>query len=243
MLIISAFTLGSCDVLLKTANDYLASEKPLTANEVALGLKEALKVGADSTTLRLSQKNGYYLDQMIRINLPEETAQVVEKAQKVPGLDILIEDVIARINYSAEDAAKQAAPIFKQAVTEMSITDAWTILRGEDNAATNYLNQQTYDQLFALYLPIMQQSLNKEIVANVSAQATWEELTGKWNKFAKSIPGKILQVQPLNSRLDEHVTHQALQGLFVKVAEEEKKIRTEVDARVTDLLQRVFSVE
>lgn len=241
LFIISSLIFTSCDVLLKTATDYLEQEKPLTANEVALGLKEALKVGTDSTTFRLSQLNGYYLDEAIKINLPPETNQVIEKAQKIPGLDQLIEDVVAQINYSAEDAAKQAAPIFKSAITSMSITDAWNILNGADSAATNYLKQETYDQLFALYQPIMQQSLNKPLLGEVSAQNTWTEVTDKWNQFANSIPGKMLGLVPLNTKLDEHVTHQALAGLFVKVADEEKQIRTDANARVTDLLQRVFA--
>jgi hypothetical protein len=225
---------------MQTASTVLQSEQPLTTSEVVNGLKEALKIGTDTAVTRIGKTNGYLLDQVIKINLPPQTAEVVKYAQKVPGLDKLVDDVITQINRSAEDAAKQAAPIFKSAITQMTIADAWGILNGADTSATHYLKEKTYNQLFELYKPIMRQSLAKPIVAGVSAEKTWNELTGKWNQFANSIPGKLLQVKPVNLSLDEYVTHQALRGAFIKVADQEKEIRTNVNARVTDLLRRVF---
>ncbi|HPR31293.1 MAG TPA: DUF4197 domain-containing protein [Prolixibacteraceae bacterium] len=238
--ILSLLLLVSCDVLLQIADRALTQEKPLSADEVALGLKEALRVGVDTAVVRLSKTNGYYLDPLIKINLPPETKEVVEYAMKVPGLKDLVNDVILQINRSAEDAARQAAPVFGDAITSMTIADAWGILNGADTSATHYLREKTYDRLFGLYQPVMQKSLNKAIVGGVSAQKTWTEITSKWNAFANSIPGKILQVKPVTVSLDAWVTHQALQGLFVKVGDREKAIRTQTDARVTDLLRRVF---
>jgi len=232
--------LTSCDMLLQTASTVLQSEQPLTTTDVANGLKEALKIGTDTAVTRIGKVNGYLLDQVIKINLPPQTAEVVKYAQKVPGLDKMINDVITQINRSAEDAAKQAAPIFKGAITQMTIADAWGILNGADTSATHYLKEKTYNQLFDLYRPVMQQSLAKPIVAGVSAEKTWNELTGKWNQFANSIAGRLLQVQPVNVSLDEYVTHQALRGVFIKVSDQEKEIRTNVNARVTDLLRKVF---
>lgn len=241
LLLISCFAMfSSCDILMQTASTVLQSEQPLTTTDVANGLKEALKIGTDTAVTRIGKTNGYLLDQVIKINLPSQTAEVVKYAQKVPGLDKLVDDVITQINRSAEDAAKQAAPIFKSAITQMTIADAWGILNGADTSATHYLKEKTYNQLFELYKPIMRQSLAKPIVAGVSAEKTWNELTGKWNQFANSIPGKLLQVKPVNLSLDEYVTHQALRGAFIKVADQEKEIRTNVNARVTDLLRRVF---
>jgi hypothetical protein len=239
-LIIGSILLTACDILLQTANSVIQTNQPLTTTEVANGLKEALKVGTDTATARIGKLNGYLLDQAIRIELPQEASEVVRYVQKVPGLDKLINDVITQINRSAEDAVKQAAPIFKDAITSMTIADAWAILNGADTSATHYLKEKTYDQLFNLYLPVIQKSLSKPIVAGVSAQKTWNELTGKWNQFANSFAGRLLQVNAVNVSLDEYVTHQALHGAFIKVADQEKEIRTNVNARVTDLLRRVF---
>ena len=240
LLMFCSIVFSSCDVLLHTANTVLQSEQPLTTTEVAQGLKEALKVGTDTACTRIGKVNGYLLDKVIKINLPPQSAEVIKYAQKVPGLDKLINDVITQINHSAEDAAKQAAPVFKNAITSMTIADAWGILNGADTSATHYLKEKTYDQLFSLYKPVMQKSLSKPIVGNVSAEKTWTELTGKWNLFANSIAGKLLQVHAVNVSLDEYVTHQALRGAFIKVGDQEKEIRTNVNARVTDLLKRVF---
>ncbi len=240
ILLISMLSLPSCDVLMKIAETAVSSEQPLTTSEVVQGLKEALKVGTDSTVVRIGKTNGYFLDNIIKINLPPETQEIISYAKKVPGLSELIDDVVLQINRAAEDAAKQAAPIFKNAITSMSFYDAWGILNGADTSATNYLREKTYNELFNLYKPVMQKSLNKPIVANVSAQKTWNELTGKWNQFATSVPGKLLQVQPVNTALDEFVTHQALRGAFIKVGDQEKEIRTNINARVSDILKRVF---
>lgn len=241
-LVASTLFLSSCDVLLQTAQTVMttATETPLTATDVAKGLKEALNVGTDTAVARLGKADGYLLDKLIKINLPAETDEVIKYAKKVPGLDKLIDDVVVQINRSAEDAAKQAAPVFKNAITSMNFTDAWAILNGADTSATHYLREKTYNQLFSLYQPVMQKSLSKPIVGNVSAQKTWTELTSKWNTFATSVAGKLLQVKPINISLDEYVTHQALRGVFVKVGDQEKEIRTNVNARVSDLLRRVF---
>lgn len=232
--------LTSCDVLMQVAGTVVETDKPLTSQEVAQGLKEALKIGADTAVARLNKTDGYYLDRLVRIELPPQVSEVVTYARKVPGLDKLIEDAILQINRSAEDAARQAAPVFRQAITGMTIGDAWSILRGDDHAATDYLQERTTDQLVDLYKPLMQQSLNKPIVAGVSAQKTWDELTSKWNGFANSVAGKLLGVKPVNVVLDDYVTRQALNGLFLKVADQEKEIRTNVTARVNNLLKRVF---
>ncbi len=215
-------------------------DRPLTKEEVARGLKEALRVGADSALTNLNNINGYYQDPLVKINLPPETEKIVQYASKVPGISDMIDDVVLQINRSAEDAAVQAMPIFKNAITTMTIEDAWGILRGEENAATQYLNKKTYNQLVNLYMPIMQNSLNKPIVGNVSAANTWDELTGNWNKFANSMAGKLLNVEAVDIQLDRYVTERALDGVFLKVADREQDIRTKTEARVNDILRKVF---
>lgn len=230
----------SCDVLMQTASQVLTQDQPLTKEEVARGLKEALRVGADSALTNLNAVNGYYNDQLVKINLPPETDKIIQYASKVPGISDMIDDVVLQINRSAEDAAAQAMPIFKNAITSMTIEDAWGILRGENNAATQYLNEKTYNQLVNLYMPVMQKSLNKPIVGNVSAAKTWDELTTKWNKFANSVAGRLFDVDAVDTQLDRYVTERALDGVFLKVEDREQDIRTKAEARVNDLLKRVF---
>ena len=241
VLMISFLTiLSSCDILTQVATTVMESETPLTSQQVAQGLKDALKIGAEKAVAQLNKTDGYYLDPLMKINLPPQTAEIIEYAKKVPGLDKMIEDVILQINRSAEDAAAQAKPIFVNAITSMSISDAWGILKGADTAATFYLKEKTFNPLMDLYKPIIQGSLDKPIVAGVSASKSWNEVTGKWNKFAGSIAGKLLGVSKLEISLDEYVTTQALKGLFIKVEDQEKIIRTDINARTSDLLRRVF---
>ena len=230
----------SCDVLLKTASEWADAEKPLTTTDVANGLKEALKVGVDSSMFHLNKINGYYLDPKVKIELPPEVANIVTHARRVPGLDTKIEELIVQINRSAEDAAAKAVPIFKNAIVSMTIEDAWGILNGVDNAATSYLSQKTSNSLLQLYRPIMKQSLDKPLVANISANTTWNEVTGMWNNFATSLAGRLLELQPVNTELDVFVTQKAIDGVFLKVEEREKLIRTDANARVNDILRRVF---
>lgn len=234
-----AFT-SSCDVLNQVASTVDTSGGKLTTDQVARGLKEALRVGTDVAVKKLNAMDGYYLDKIVKINLPPETQELINYARKVPGLDKLIEDVVLQINRSAEDAAKQAAPIFVNAIASMTIGDAWGILNGADTAATGYLREKTFTQLFNLYRPSVKNSLDKPIVAGVSANQSWNQLTKKWNQFAGSVAGKLLGVKQLNYTLDEYVTRQALRGVFIKVADQEKLIRTDINARTSDLLKRVF---
>lgn len=213
---------------------------PLTEEEVVKGLKEALSVGARNSADRLAAENGYYGDAAIKILLPDEARVIIDNISRIPGGEQLLEDVVLRINRAAEDAAKEVAPIFLNSITSMTISDAFNILRGADNAATNYLRTTTSDALIALYKPKIASSTEKKIVANVSTKDSWIALTGKWNSLANTIPGKLAGFKPVNVDLDDFLTRKALEGMFSKVETEELKIRKEVQARVTPLLQRVF---
>lgn len=212
----------------------------LTEADVIGGLKEALITGARNSATRLAVENGYYGDALIKILLPDEAKMIVDNISKIPGGDKLIEDVVLRINRAAEDAAKEVAPIFVSSVTSMSISDAFNILNGADNAATIYLRNKTYDQLYQLYRPKIQASTEKKIIGNISTKESWNTLTSKWNTVANSIAGKIAGLKPVNTELDDFLTSKALSGMFLKVEGEELKIRKEVSARVTPLLQKVF---
>ena len=220
--------------------DTVSTSVPLTEGEVGEGLKEALITGARNSSGILGEKDGYFGNEALKILLPEEANIIIENISKIPGGDKLVQDAILSINRAAEDAAKEAAPIFVNSIKQMTVRDAFTILRGEDDAATQYLHRTTYSELFNLYSPKIQNSVNKPLVGNVSTQDSWDALTGNWNKLANSIAGKLAGFTPVETDLGEYLTHRALDGMFVKVAEEELEIRKNVSARVTPLLQKVF---
>ncbi len=142
-----------CAELNQLAQQTLNENRPLTTSEIVAGLKEALIVGTDKSADILGMTNGYYQDEMVKILLPPEADVIVSNLNKIPGGSQLVEDVLLRINRAAEDAAKEAKPIFVNSIKSMNITDAVDILRGNDNAATAYLRRTTYNDLFDLYRP------------------------------------------------------------------------------------------
>jgi len=221
--------------LLKTAGPV-----PLTEEEVINGLKEALTTGARNSAQRLAAENGYYGDEAVKILLPDDAKIILDNLSKLPGGDKLVQDVVLRINRAAEDAAKEAAPIFVNSIKQMTIKEAFNILNGADNAATGYLRTTTYTDLYNLYKPKIQASTEKKIVGNISTKESWVTLTGKWNSLANSVAGRIASLKPVNTDLDDYLTNRALTGMFLKVEQEELKIRKDVSARVSPLLQRVF---
>lgn len=217
---------------------------PLTEEEVIEGLKEALEIGTDTAVTTVSQVDGYFLDELIKIYLPSEANIIVENADNpilsTLGVDNFIEDMVLKLNRAAEDAAKEATPIFINAITEMTIQDAFDILNGSDTSATHYLREKTFTDLQNAFQPKIAISLNKPLVAGVSAAQTWETFTTLYNDIANTLVGQIAGLTPVNTELDEYVTVKGLQGLFVKVAEEEQAIRTDPLARVTEILKKVF---
>jgi hypothetical protein len=237
-LIILMLVFTGCAELLNVIQS--AGPLPLTEGDVAGGLKEALITGAKNAAQRLAAENGYYGDAAIKILLPDEAKIIVDNISKLPGGDQLVRDVILRINRAAEDAAKEVAPIFVNSITQMTIRDAFNILNGADNAATEYLKNTTYNELYALYKPKIQASTEKKIVGNISTKDSWVALTSKWNALANSVAGRLASLKPVNTDLDDYLTSKALNGMFTKVEGEELKIRKDVSARVTPLMQRVF---
>ncbi|MEO0732901.1 MAG: DUF4197 domain-containing protein [Bacteroidota bacterium] len=203
----------------------------LTSADIANGLKEALRQGANRGANELAAEGGYFDDLAYRILLPEEARKVTDKLQNVPGFRDLENIVIKKINQGAEDAAKQAAPIFVDAIRQMTIQDALGILKGDNNAATSYLQQTTYENLYNAFSPVIENSL-----AKFEAQKVWEDAANAYNNFP-------LTRTPVNTNLADHVTQRALEGLFTKVALEEENIRQNIGARTTDLLRRVFSLQ
>lgn len=239
ILALSVILLSGCAEL-NTLMQSVPTNAPLTEADVAKGLKEALTVGSKNASSILSAVDGYYGDELVKILLPEEASVIIDNIGRIPGGDKLVEDVVLRINRAAEDAAREVAPIFVNSITQMTISDAFTILRGPDNAATQYLINTTRMDLYNLYKPKISQSTGKDIIGGISTKESWEALTGKWNTFANSVVGKLAGFEAVNVDLDDYLTNRALDGMFLKVQDEEKKIRTNVSARVTPLLERVF---
>jgi len=238
-LIISLFLFTGCAELTNILQTASAVQE-LTEGDIVSGLKEALKVGAKNAADRLSSEDGYYGDMSVKIPLPDEARVIVENIGRIPGGEQLLENVILSINRAAEDAAREVAPIFVGSVTQMTIADGYNILHGADNAATEYLRKTTWNELYSLYGPKISTSTNKEIIAGISAQESWTTLTEKWNIVANSIAGRLAGFKPVTTDLDNFLTRKALEGMFLKLEGEELKIRKEVSARVTPILQKVF---
>jgi hypothetical protein len=209
----------------------------LTNGEIIKGLKDALVYGADSAVGRLTKKNGYFGDAALKILLPKEAKPIYEQVQKVTILNGLLDDAVLSVNRAAEDAASDAKPIFLNAIRSMTITEGMSILKGSDTAATHYLREKTFQQLYNAFKPKINASLDKKYVNNVSAESTYKKVIDSYNKA--SLNG-MLWSKIQNNSLSEHTTQKALQGLFSKVASEEKLIRENPMHRVTDILKRVF---
>lgn len=236
--------LASCAELtkiMKQAEDYGITTEPakdvLTNDEIIQGLKEALSKGAEFAVSSLSVEDGYFKNQALKILLPEESRPLYEKIEKVPVLSGILDDAVLSVNRAAENAAIEAKPIFIQAIKEMTIADGKRILQGSDTAATHYLREKTFAKLYAAFKPKIQASLEKKYVKNISAEGTYKSAIDAYN--TASLKG-MLWDRIENNSLAEHTTRRALQGLFVKVAEEEKEIRNDPVHRVTDILKRVF---
>jgi Protein of unknown function (DUF4197) len=216
--------LPACDTLQQIAGEVLSEP---TLEEVGKGLKEALRNGVRSGVSALSQQDGYFKS-VYKILLPEEVRKVTGRLQNVPGFGNLENELLEKINRGAENAAKEAGPIFVDAITSMTFQDAANILMGADNAATDYLNRTTNQQLYEKFNPVIVNALDQ-----IGANALWRKAADAYNK--------IPLIKKIDNDLDDYVTKQALTGLFAKVEEEEKNIRRNKLARGSELLKKVFS--
>lgn len=201
-------------------------QKKLTNAEVVKGLKEALTVGTNNSTSFASKADGFYGNSKIRIPFPDEAIKVKNTLNDL-GMSAQVTKFEETINRAAEEAAKEAAPIFVEAIKGMSIGDGFKILKGADNAATQYLQDKTSAPLKDKFKPVVKNAISKV------------EVTKYWNPLITTY-NKIPTVQKMNPDLDEYITLKAMQGLFTLLADEELKIRKDPVARVTDLLKKVF---
>jgi len=216
------------------------SSPPVSNTQIIEGLKSSLNVGIEKAVGKLGIENGFFNDAVLKLLLPPEAKSITSNIRLVPGGQDLVNKTVLSLNRTAEDAVKEATPIFKNAILNMSIKDATNILFGKDNAATEYLRQATYPDLKAAFAPKVKASLNKPLVGNASTTQTWNLLCSGYNGVANSTMGKFSKMKPVNVNLENYVTEKALDALFIKIAAEEKAIRTNPTARVTALLQSVF---
>lgn len=212
--------------LLKKATTLVNGGDSLSTTDVASGLKEALNKGVQEGTQKLSNVDGFFKDAAIKILMPPE-AQKAEKTLRSIGLGSQVDDAILSMNRAAEDAAKSASPIFIDAIKQMSIEDAWGILKGGDSSATKYLRTKTSTPLTAAFKPVIDKSLTK-----VDATKYWNTAISAYNKVAL--------FNKINPDLSAYVTEKALQGIFYQIAQEEVKIRKDPAARTTEILKKVF---
>lgn len=195
--------------------------------DISNGLKQALTIGANNASSNLSKSNGFFGNQMVKILMPPE-AQKVESALRQFGMGNVADRAILLMNRAAEDAVKQAGPIFVNAIKQITIQDAIGILRGGNNSATQFLQRATQQQLMTAFAPQIQASLSK-----VGADKVWSQAFSAYNKFN-------FGQQKVNTDLTQYVTQRATEGMFKTIAQEELKIRQNPVARTTDLLQKVF---
>lgn len=214
--------------LLKKANSVFnktGSGSSLSSDEIVKGLKEALSLGAQKSAGRLSSVDGFLKDAAVKILLPDEVKRLEPKLRAL-GLGKYFDQAITSMNRAAEEASKTASPIFINAVKKITIQDALGILRGNDTAATTYLKNTTSNELTNSFRPVIDSAMKK-----VNATKYWTELATVYNKFAP---------QPMNTDLNEYVTSKTLKGMFYYVGVEEKKIRENPAARVSEVLKKVF---
>lgn len=229
----AAFLFSGCDVLEDAATVILTESETapsgLTNEEVISGLKEALTVGITNSVNLTSVTDGFLKNSEIRLPFPEDALKVKEKALEW-GLDGQVEKFETTLNRAAEEATKEALPIFKNAILSMSIQDGFSILNGGNGAATRFLREKTTAQLITAFSPKVEAAISK-----VQLTDYWNPIITKYNTAMTFTGG-----EKMNPDLNQYVTEKAIDGLFVMVEKEENKIRENPTARVTDLLKKVF---
>ncbi len=232
----------------------IIDDSQLTEAEVVDGLKTALRIGAEMAVQTTSKKDGYFGDETIKILLPDEAENVISTLKKAPGgeklyditLAPIVDDLVQALNRSAENAAEQAAPIFKNAITQMTVQEAWAILNGEyknagNKSATIYFKDKTQRDLTRLFQPVINNSLDKPLVNSLSANSIWDKFMKSYQSIENSPANLLMNLKPIEEPdLSLYVTSKALDGLFIKVAEQEQEIRKDPYKYANQILEKVF---
>jgi hypothetical protein len=228
LLLCSVIVLSSCAELQQIANQ-LPQGGVLSQADIGNGLRAALDQGIDREVTKLMSTDGFYRNELVKILLPDELQKVDDGLRKI-GLSSVADEGLKLLNRAAEDATKEALPIFIDAVKGISFTDAKDILLGDQRAATSFLETRTQQELYSKFSPVINSNLSK-----VGATNLWSNAIDKYNKipFTNSV----------NPDLTDYVTQKALEGVFKMIAQEEIQIRENVGARTTDLLKRVFALQ
>ncbi|MDR1868437.1 MAG: DUF4197 domain-containing protein [Treponema sp.] len=212
-----------------------------TNEQMISSLKEALKKGAENAGGELSLSGAFYNNVARRIPLPPEAQIIVDNISRIPGGQQQIDSLILRINTAAENAAKKIAPIFGEAITSMTISDAVNILKGSNTAATEYLERTTTVPLKNAFRPELNAALSEPIVAGISAQQAWNTLVTNYNAVANSTVGRIAGLKSVNADINEFVLDKALTAVFSQMAEVEKNIRADPIQYLSDLGTKVYN--
>lgn len=221
------FNLTACAELQQVVNQL--PQGGLGNDEIASGLRQALDFGIDKQVSKLTQTDGFFKNELVKILLPEELHKV-DKALRDIGLSNLADEGLKVLNRAAEDAVKEATPIFVDAVKGITFADAKNILLGNNDAATQYLTSKTQTALYDKFNPVIKNSFSK-----VGADEIWNNLINKYN----AIPF----TSNVNPDLTDYVTGEALKGVYTMIAVEENEIRTKLSSRTTDLLKKVFALQ
>nr|WP_309755664.1 DUF4197 domain-containing protein [Flavobacterium sp.] len=228
IIVLVAVSLSSCAEMQQVMNQFPQTQG-IGGLDIAGGLKEALNNGISKQVSKLTATDGFFRNEAVKILLPEELRKVDAGLRRI-GLSSLADEGLKVLNRAAEDAVKEATPIFVDAVRNMTFNDARTILMGNQSSATTYLQNSTTTALYGKFNPVIKNSFTK-----VGADKVWSNIITKYN----SIP----LVNKVNPDLTDYVTNQALNGVFKMVAVEEKNIRTNLSARTSVLLQKVFAMQ
>lgn len=222
------FTLFGCAEMQQVL-DQMPQGTGLSQTEIGNGLKEALNNGISKQVSKLTATDGFFKNEAVKILLPEELQKVDTKLRQI-GLSSLADEGLKVINRAAEDAVKEATPIFVDAVKQMTFNDAKNILMGDDRSATTYLQNTTSNALYTKFNPVIKNSFSK-----VGADKVWNQIITKYN----SLPF----VSKVNPDLTDYTTNKAMEGVFKMIAVEEKNIRTNFSSRTSDLLKKVFALQ
>lgn len=225
----AVFTLYSCAELQQVLNEFPDTGSVINNVDIAAALQQALNQGIDKQVTKLTQTDGFFKNELVKIMLPAEL-QKVDKGLRDIGLSNLADEGLKVLNRAAEDAVKEATPIFVDAVKGITFNDAQNILMGDKNAATSYLTDKTQVALYDKFKPVINQSF-----AKVGADDIWSNLISRYN----AIPF----TNNVNPDLTDYVTNEALKGVYTMIAVEEEEIRNKISSRSTDLMRKVFALQ